>query len=89
MLEQIKKMSFRGYGVEIRPVRPKDLIYLRKSRNSIEVRGQMVDSTYITPARQRLWFEKICNDDSLAYWVVWQRGYRVGSMNIKKNSSRL
>ena len=86
-LKQIKKVSFKGYGVEVKPVKPKDLIYLRKSRNSLEVRSQMVDTSYITPAKQRLWYENMTKDDSIAYWVVWQRGYRVGSMNISVKSN--
>ena len=87
VLKQIKKVSFKGYGVEVKPVTPKDLIYLRKSRNSLEVRSQMVDTSYITPAKQRLWYENMIKDDNIAYWVVWQRGYRVGSMNIKVKSN--
>ena len=86
-LKQIKKVSFKGYGVEVMPVTPKDLIYLRKSRNSFEVRSQMVDTSYITAAKQRLWYENMTKDDRIAYWVVWQRGYRVGSMNIKVKSN--
>ena len=86
-LKQIKKVSFKGYGVEVKPVTPKDLIYLRKSRNSVEVRSQMVDTSYITASKQRLWYENMIKDDSIAYWVVWQRGYQVGSMNIRVKSN--
>ena len=76
-------MSFKGYGVEVKPVAPRDLLYLRNSRNSSEVRKQMIDTSYITPTNQRSWYENINNNDGVAYWVVWQRGFRVGSMNIK------
>ena len=47
----------------------------------------MVDTSYITASKQRLWYENMIKDDSIAYWVVWQRGYRVGSMNIRVKSN--
>ncbi len=81
-------MSFKGYGVEIRPVAPRDLIYLRNSRNSSEIRNQMVDTSYITSAKQRLWYENIIKNDDIAYWIVLQRGNRVGSMNIRLKPSK-
>ena len=87
-LKQIKKLSFKGYGVEVKPVTPRDLNYLRKSRNSLA--SNFIDPIYITDAKQRLWYENMIKDGNIAFWVVWQRGHRVGSISfdIKSNNQK-
>ena len=79
----IKNMIFEGYGIQIRPVTPSDLPALRKWRNSPDISQQMVDASYITPHKQRLWYERIINSVEEAHWVVWCKGIRTGYMNLK------
>ena len=83
----IKNMIFEGYGIQIKPVTPSDLSTLRRWRNSPDIGHQMVDTSYITPKKQRLWYEKIINSDEEAHWVVWCKGIRAGYMNLKGNGS--
>ncbi len=76
---------FEGYGIELRPVTPRDLPSLRRWRNSPEIRRYMLDTSYITPRRQRLWYEQIKGRADQAHWVVWREGVRTGYVNIKGN----
>ena len=79
----IKNMIFEGYGIQIRPVTPSDLSTLRRWRNSPDISQQMVDTSYITPHNQRLWYERIIYSVEEAHWVVWRKGIRAGYMNLK------
>ena len=83
----IKNMIFEGYGIQIRPVTPSDLSTLRRWRNSPDIGQQMVDTSHITPKKQRLWYERIINSVEEAHWVVWCKGIRAGYMNLKGNES--
>ena len=74
---------FKGYGVELRPVRPQDLPSLRRWRNTPKIRNMMLDSSYITPRQQRVWFEHIINRVDQAQWVVWCKGEKTGYVNVK------
>lgn len=74
---------FKGYGIELRPVRPKDLPILRRWRNTPKIRNMMNDSSYITPQQQRIWFENANNSIDQAQWVVWCKGGKTGYINIK------
>ena len=76
-------MTFKGYGIELRPVRPQDLPSLRRWRNTPTIRNKMLDSSYITPRQQRVWFEHIINRVDQAQWVVWCKGGKTGYVNIK------
>ena len=58
----IKNKIFEGYGIQLRPVIPRDLLSLRRWRNSPEISQQMFDTSHITPAKQRLWYERIINN---------------------------
>ena len=42
---------FRGYGIELRPLAPRDLPSLRRWRNDPQIGRQMTDSLYITPSQ--------------------------------------
>jgi len=83
----IKNMIFEGYGIQIRPVTPSDLPTLRRWRNSPEINQQMIDTSHITPAKQRLWYEKIINRVEEVHWVIWCKGVRTGYMNLKGHDS--
>jgi RimJ/RimL family protein N-acetyltransferase len=76
-------MIFKGYGIELRPVRMQDLPTLRRWRNTPVIRNKMNDSSYITPRQQRVWFEHILNRVDQAQWVVWCKGGKTGYVNIK------
>jgi RimJ/RimL family protein N-acetyltransferase len=76
-------MIFKGYGIELRPVTPKDLPTLRRWRNSPAIRSKMNDTSYITPRKQRGWFEYIHNRVDQAQWVVWCNGGKTGYVNVK------
>ena len=76
-------MIFKGYGIELHPVRPKDLPILRRWRNTPSIRDNMNDSTYITPHQQRVWFEHTIKSVDQAQWVVWCNGGKTGYVNIK------
>jgi len=79
----LKDKTFQGYGIELRPVTPYDLPSLRRWRNSTRISSNMLDNSYITPHRQRLWYEQIRDRDDQAHWVVWCKGVRTGYVNIK------
>ena len=83
----IKNMIFEGYGIQLHPITPTDLPALRRWRNSPEISQQMVDSSHITPAKQRLWYERIINIEEEAHWVVWCKDVRTGAMNLKSHDS--
>ena len=74
---------FKGYGIELRPVFPYDLPSLRRWRNTPVISQRMRDSSYITPHRQRLWYEQIRDRADQAHWVVWCKGVRTGYVNVK------
>ena len=79
----LSSMIFKGYGIELRPVRPQDLPSLRRWRNPPTIRNKFNDSSYITPRQQRVWFENIVNRVDQAQWVVWCKGGKTGYVNIK------
>lgn len=81
--KSVSNMVFEGYGIELRPVTPSDLPSLRRWRNSPEISQQMLDTSYITPHQQRLWYERIKDRLDQAHWVVWSKGVRTGYVNIK------
>jgi RimJ/RimL family protein N-acetyltransferase len=74
---------FKGYGIELRPVRPQDLPALRRWRNTPIIRNKMNDTSYITPRQQRVWFEYVMHRVDQAQWVVWCNGGKTGYVNIK------
>ncbi len=76
-------MTFKGYGIELRPVIPSDLPSLRRWRNSPQIRRMMVDDSKITSHQHRLWYEGIRERFDQAHWVVWCKGVRTGYINIK------
>jgi RimJ/RimL family protein N-acetyltransferase len=76
-------MSFKGYGVELRPVAITDLLSLRRWRNNPNVRGKMVNKSYITPKQQRIWYEGTKKKYDQAHWVVWYKKKRAGYITIK------
>jgi len=69
----VSEMVFEGYGIELHPVPPCDLPYLRRWRNSPQISQQMLDGSYITPGRQRLCYEQIRDRVDQAHWVVRMR----------------
>ncbi len=75
--------SFKGYGIELRPVQPQDLPILRRWRNTPKIRSNMNDTSYISPKQQRGWFESIKSSNDRAQWVVWSKGGKTGYVNIK------
>ncbi len=81
----LSRTAFTGYGIELRPVSPLDLLSLRRWRNTPKINQQMVDKSYITSERQRRWFESISHRDDQAHWVVWFRGVRTGYVNIRSD----
>ena len=76
-------MIFKGYGIELRPVRLQDLPSLRRWRNTPSIRRKMNNSLYITPHQQRKWFENTVNSIDQAQWVVWSKGGKTGYVNVK------
>jgi|APSaa5957512535_1039671.scaffolds.fasta_scaffold78228_2 RimJ/RimL family protein N-acetyltransferase len=81
--QSVPSLVFKGYGIVLRPVMPQDLARLRRWRNSPRIIKQMLDTSYITPHQQRLWYEKIRGRVDQAHWVVWCKGIRTGYVNIK------
>ncbi len=81
--QSVHDRVFEGYGIELRPVMPPDLPSLRRWRNSPQINEQMVDTSYITPHQQRLWYERIREREDQACWVVWCKGVRTGYVNIR------
>ena len=81
--KSVRDISIRGYGIEFRPVKPFDLLSLRRWRNSLEVRRQMDSNYYISPHQQRIWYESIKARIDQAHWVVWYKEIRTGYANIK------
>ena len=75
-------MIFKGYGIKLCPVSPSDLPSLRRWRNSPQINEQMVDTSYITPHQQQLWYERIRERVDQAHWVVWYKQIRTGYANI-------
>ena len=79
----VSSIIFKGYGIELRPVQIQDLPTLRRWRNTPAIRNKMIDSSYITPRQQRVWFEHNINRVDHAQWVVWCKGGKTGYVNIK------
>ena len=80
-----QRKIFKGYGVELHPITPFDLPSLRRWRNNPKIRMQMVDTSYISPNRQRQWFEEIKKRNDQAHWMVWYNAIRTGYMCLKGN----
>jgi RimJ/RimL family protein N-acetyltransferase len=76
-------MSFKGYGIELRPIRPWDLPSLRRWRNSQKISESMFNPDHITPSAQRSWYEQISNRTDQVHWVVWCNGTKTGYITIK------
>jgi RimJ/RimL family protein N-acetyltransferase len=72
-----------NYGVELRPIQPRDLPALRRWRNQDDVRMQMVSQTLISPRQQRQWFTATLERRDQRHWVLWCRGVRTGCVNLK------
>ena len=81
--KSIRNMTFKGYGIELRPVTRADLFVLRQWRNSPQISQMMVDNSYITSRQQQLWYQKIKDRFDQAHWVVWWKGERAGYITIK------
>ena len=81
--KSVYDVSFRGYGIELHPVTPRDLPSLCRWRNSPEISRQMTDASYISPHQQRLWYENIRARIDQAHWVVWYKEIRTGYASIK------
>ncbi len=81
--KSIRNMTFKGYGIELRPVKHADLFILRQWRNSPQISQMMVDNSYITSRQQQLWYQKIKDRFDQAHWVVWWKGERAGYITIK------
>lgn len=79
----LSRRTFKGYGIELRPVVPADLPSLRRWRNSPKIRDQMLDRSRICARKQRLWYESIQTRADQAHWTVWRRRTRTGYVNIK------
>ena len=61
-------MTFKGYGIELRPVTRADLFVLRQWRNSPQISQMMVNNSYITSRQQQLWYQKIKERFDQAHW---------------------
>ena len=81
--KRVGEREFCSYGVVLQPVRPHDLPLLRRWRNSPRIRSQMIDTSYIGPRKQRMWYEGIVQDASQAHWVAYSQEIRVGYVNLK------
>ena len=81
--KSISNMTFKGYGIELRPVTHADLFVLQQWRNSQQISQMMVDNSYITSRQQQLWYQKIKERFDQAHWVVWCEGVRAGYVTIK------
>jgi len=71
------------YGVELRPIQPRDLPALRRWRNQDDVRMQMVSQTLISPRQQRQWFTATLERRDQRHWVLLCKGMRAGYVNLK------
>ncbi len=57
----VSNMSFKGYGVELRPVAITDLLSLRRWRNNPNVRGKMVNKSYLA-------LRKLLDENFREFW---------------------
>lgn len=80
---------YKGYGLELRPIQPLDLLSLRRWRNSEKISKSMFSAKYVTPSTQRKWYEQILSQSDEAHWVVWCRGVKTGWLKIKGDNSLL
>jgi len=81
--KSIHNITFKGYGIELRPVTRADLFVLRQWRNSPQISQMMVDNSYITSRQQQLWYQKIKERFDQAHWMAWCKGVRAGYVTIK------
>ena len=81
--KSIHNITFKGYGIELRPVTRADLFVLRQWRNSPQISQMMVDNSYITSRQQQLWYQKIKERFDQAHWVAWCKEVRTGYVTIK------
>ena len=81
--KSIQNITFKGYGIELRPVTRADLFVLRQWRNSPQISQMMVDNSYITSRQQQLWYQKIKERFDQAHWMAWYKGVRAGYVTIK------
>ncbi len=79
----IGSKAFSFYGIELRPIGARDLPALRRWRNSDVINQNMLDTSFITPERQIMWYKSILGREDQAHWVVWSQGVRTGYSNIK------
>ena len=79
----VRDRVFEDYGIVLQPISASDLPLLRRWRNSPEIRRELVDTSYISPRQQRVWYEKVKDDRHQAHWVVRCKGVRAGYMNLK------
>ena len=86
---KFSQSTFSGYGVKFHPIKPKDLLNLRRWRNSERVSAQMKDSTYIKAENQRAWFENSLNRDNFAHWIVSHKGVKTGYVSIRAEKGTL
>lgn len=81
--KSVRNISFKGYGIVLRPVNYNDIMILRNWRNNPNVRNNLVNKSLITEKQQKSWYRKIKERTDQAHWVVWYKGMRAGYVTIK------
>lgn len=69
-------------GIELKRIKLDNLYKIMFWRNSPEVSTYMYTSPKLTIEDQKKWFEKICNDNTVSYWLIVVDGIDVGVLNL-------
>jgi RimJ/RimL family protein N-acetyltransferase len=87
MTEQTS-VCLSGYGVELAPVREKDLEQLRAWRNDPAISQYMLSQATITTQQQQDWFRHISNNQYQQHFVIHYRDIAIGAANIKEQGQQ-
>ncbi len=81
MIEKIEKFS-----VTLAKLDEDMLEQVRQWRNSPEVAKYMFTQNHISPKQQRAWFEKLRQDSSRAYFVIYYKNEAIGVANLSSEN---
>jgi UDP-4-amino-4,6-dideoxy-N-acetyl-beta-L-altrosamine N-acetyltransferase len=75
-------MKLRKYGLTLSRLTQDEIEFVRRKRNSEEVRRYMEFREEITPEMQQQWFDRINNFDNF-YYIIEYKGRKIGLINDK------
>ena len=74
--------EFSKYGVTLMPLSKDMLEQVRTWRNDPEISKHMLSQDYISEEMQVQWFDRIQQQDSVIYWVVWFKREPIGVASL-------